>query len=326
MKRILRILQLIRIQNLIIISLTLYLMRWFIIYPVFSAHGFDLQISNIDFMRITLAVVFIAAGGYVINDYFDRPVDQINHPEKVIAGIHISCQTVLLLYSVFSLMGIVLGTFISIRLELPFLSLIYLFTAVLLFLYSYKIKKVFLAGNIVIALLTAFVPLMVLLYEIPLLKKNYAELIVDNSMNFENIIIIVGIFSIFSFLTNYIREVIKDLEDIEGDQQAGRKTMPSVLGIFWSKTIVLICTLLVIILIIYIYCTHLQYITVNEKDYLSLAYFLLFIIIPLILMIYLIIISKQKSEFRNVAHILKFVMVSGLFYSTIFYFKISICL
>ncbi len=319
MKKILRIIQLLRIQNLIIISLTLYLMRWFIIYPVLSAHGLELQVSNMEFTRIALAIVFIAAGGYVINDYFDRPVDQINHPGKVIAGVHVSCQTVLLLYSVFTLTGSILGTFISIHLRLPFLSFIYLFTALLLFLYSYKIKKVFLAGNIVIALLTAFVPLMVILYEIPLLKRN-------NSVNFENIIIIVGIFSIFAFLTNYTREVIKDIEDIKGDQQAGRKTIPSVLGIFWSKAIAIICNLVIIILITCIYCTRLQYITINEKDYLSLVYFVLFIIIPLIIMIYLIIISKRKSEFRNVAHILKFVMVSGLFYSFIFYFKISFCL
>ncbi len=318
MKKIVKIFLLVRLQNLIIISLTLYLMRWFVLYPLLTANDIVLQLSNTNFMIITMAVVLIAAGGYVINDFFDRPIDQINQPGKVIIGEHISPRTTLLLYILLSVAGIILGTSVSYHLQLPSLSLIYFFIAVVLFFYSYKIKTIFLAGNIVVAALTALVPLMVLMYEIPLLKKSYSTMIAQHNIEFSNIIIIVGVFSFFAFITNFIREVIKDLEDFKGDQQTGRKTMPYVLGVFWSKTVVVVFTLLVIAVMLYIYFTYLQTISLNQHDYLTLIYFVLFIIIPLLLMMYLLLISKRKYVFRITGNIVKFVMVSGLLYSILF--------
>jgi 4-hydroxybenzoate polyprenyltransferase len=293
-------------------------MRWFVVYPVLTVNGFVLQSDDIHFMMIAMAVVLIASGGYVINDYFDRPIDQINHPGKVIIGEHISPRNALLLYILLSVAGIILGTSVSYHLQLPSCTFIYLLTAIVLFFYSYKIKTIFLAGNIVVAALTALVPLMVLMYEIPLLKKSYSTMIAQHNIEFSNIIIIVGVFSFFAFITNFIREVIKDLEDFKGDQQTGRKTMPYVLGVFWSKTVVIVFTLLVIAVMLYIYFTYLQIISLNQHDYLTLIYFVLFIIIPLLLMMYLLLISKRKYVFRITGNIVKFVMVSGLLYSILF--------
>src|SRR5664279_2998370 len=94
-------LKLIRWQNLILIISTMILMRYAVLAPLVSRIGvilikgsgeeipMTLQFPWYDFVLLVLATVFITAGGYVINDYFDINTDLINKG-KVIVGTKIS--------------------------------------------------------------------------------------------------------------------------------------------------------------------------------------------------------------------------------------------
>jgi len=122
---------------------------------------------------VILATVFVAAGGYAINDYFDRRIDMINKPGKLIIGKLIHPRHVMAYHLVFTTAGVLLGTYAAFASGLPFLSLVFIMVSGLLWFYSTTYKKQLLLGTILIAILTALVPFIVLLFEMPLLIKEY---------------------------------------------------------------------------------------------------------------------------------------------------------
>ena len=165
-------LKLIRYQNLLIIAVTQYLMRWSIIYPILKVNNFHLQFSEFNFFLLVLSTIFLAAAGYVINDYFDRKTDLLNRPDTVIVGTVIKRRVAMILHIVINIIGIGLGFYILLSIGIYKLGFIYIIIAGILWYYSTSYKRHFLIGNIIVALLTALVPLMVVLYEIPLLNKS----------------------------------------------------------------------------------------------------------------------------------------------------------
>ena len=116
-------LKLIRYPNLLIIILTQYLMRWCIIHPLLKINDFELQFSELAFLLLVCSTVLITAGGYVINDYFDRKTDIINKPQSVIVARYIHRRTAMAIHTVFNLFGIILGFYISFAIRIPVIGL-----------------------------------------------------------------------------------------------------------------------------------------------------------------------------------------------------------
>jgi 4-hydroxybenzoate polyprenyltransferase len=255
----------------------------------------------------------------VVNDYFDKPIDTVNKPNAVLVKNDIPEHFIMWLYGGFTLAGVGLGTYLSFFINNPQFSMIFFIIAGMLWFYSRVYKKMFLVGNFVVATLTALVPFMVLVYEVPLLNQEYKEIITTSKANFNNIIIFVGVFSAFAFLMNLIREIIKDMNDLTGDMSVSRNTIPSVLGIKASKGVVLTLALLVAAMLLYIYFTYLHTITVHQKDYLTLIYFLVFLVIPLLAMIFRLIRPGKMKSFKSPSLIAKGIMISGMLYAVVFY-------
>src|SRR3990172_8984115 len=210
-------LKLIRLQNLLIIALTQYLMRLCIIRPMLQINGFELQFSGFNFFLLVLSTTMIAGAGYIINDYFDTKVDRRNDPSMVIVGKSIKRRVAMISHIIISTIAIAIGFFIAWRVGIIWLGYINAVCAGILWFYSTTYKHRPLLGNMIIAVLAALVPLIVGLYEIPLLNKEYS------GTNFNHIFVWIAGFSFFAFLTTLIREIIKDLEDIEGDSDCGSK-------------------------------------------------------------------------------------------------------
>src|SRR5664280_1844778 len=228
-------LKLIRWQNLILIISTMILMRYAVLAPLVSRIGvilikgsgeeipMTLQFPWYDFALLVLATVCITAGGYVINDYFDIKTDLINKG-KVIVGTKIPRRKAMMWHSIFNIAGVAAGFYISFKSGYFWLGILFLVVSGLLYFYSASYKRQFLIGNIIVALLTAMVPMLVVFYEWPALYKYYIINAVSlPPMNF--IIYWVGGFALFAFLTNLAREIIKDIEDFEGDIAYGRNTV-----------------------------------------------------------------------------------------------------
>jgi 4-hydroxybenzoate polyprenyltransferase len=313
-------LKLIRWQNLLIVILTMVLMRYFVIEPLISKIGVVLNNGNgaetgmvlqfpwYDFALLVAAVVFITAGGYVINDYFDIKTDLINKG-RVIVGTKIPRRQAMMFHNVFNIAGVAAGFYISWKAGYMMLGAIFLLVSGLLYFYSASYKRQFLIGNIIVAVLTAMVPLLVVVYEWPALYRYYTV----NAVKLPDIDIIfywVSCFALFAFLTTLTREIIKDIEDFEGDVAYGRNTLPIVIGVLTSK-VVSVC--LVVITIALLYLTW--YFFVNDR--ITLIYLNCAIVLPLIMVIYKIVFSKNKVQLHSASSIMKIVMLTGILYSVV---------
>lgn len=240
-------LRLIRIPNLAFIALTQYLFYHAIIIRQRIAHPdavFGLDATN--FQLLLAASFLIAAGGYVINDYFDINIDSINRPNRQVVERVIKRRWAMAWHIIFSLSGWGLSILLSKRLENPFPGLFNTAAIVLLWFYSTDFKKKLLIGNVVISLLTSWVVLVMYVSEaginLHLASSAQTEYITDI---YKSAILFGG----FAFISSLIREAVKDLEDMEGDARYACRTMPIVWGVRSTKIytgvwlIVLICSL-----------------------------------------------------------------------------------
>lgn len=312
-------LKLIRWRNLIIVILTMVLMRYAIIQPLLSKmsvmpeNGGDavqmtLRFSLFNFILLVLATVLITAGGYVINDYFDIRTDLINRG-KVIVGTKIPRQQAMMWHLILNFAGVALGFYISWKAGYFMLGTFYLIVSGLLYFYSASYKRQFLIGNIIVALLTAMVPLLVAFYEWPALYRYYSGFS-GKPPEIDFILYWVGAFALFAFLTTLAREIIKDIEDFEGDVAYGRNTVPVVIGIVPSK-VVSVCLVLITIALLY----SAWYFFVN--DTITLIYISVAIVIPLLFVIYKLIRSFEKQQLHIASTFMKIAMLTGILYSVV---------
>lgn len=302
------------------VILTMILIRYAVLAPLVSKIGvimitgsgeeipMTLQFPWYDFLLLVIATVSITAGGYVINDYFDIKTDLINKG-KVIVGTKIPRRSAIMWHSLFNICGVAAGFYISYKAGYIWLGTLFLITSGLLYFYSASYKRQFLIGNIVVAFLTAMVPMLVVFYEWPALYKYYTLYAI--SLPEINIIIYwVGGFALFAFLSNLIREIIKDIEDFEGDLAYGRNTIPVVIGVMSAKVVSI---LLIIMTIIFLYLVW--HLFVN--DTFTLLYISVAIVLPLLFVIYKLVISREKKQIHSASNFMKIVMVSGLLYSLV---------
>ncbi|MDQ1332624.1 MAG: hypothetical protein QG576_659, partial [Bacteroidota bacterium] len=254
-------LRLIRWQNLLIVILTMVMMRYFVIGPLLSrievtlinSPGEELpmalQFPWYNFIVLVAATVFITAGGYVINDYFDIKTDLINRG-SVIVGTRIPRRQAMMWHNIFNILGVAAGFYISWKAGYFWMGMLFLLVSGLLYFYSASYKRQFLIGNIIVGALTAMVPLLVILYEWPALYRFYSVNATDPPpLGF--LFYWVGGFALFAFITTMSREIIKDIEDFEGDKAYGRNTIPVVIGILASK-IVAVSLIFITLLLLYL--------------------------------------------------------------------------
>jgi len=179
----------------------------------------------------------------------------------------------------------------------------------LLYFYSASYKRQFLIGNLIVALLTAMVPMLVVIFEWPALYKYYTiNAVMFPEINF--IIYWVGGFALFAFLTNLIREIIKDIEDFEGDIAFGRNTIPVVLGVLPAK---IVSVSLILITNILLYLGWFFFI----NDMITLIYLSVTVVLPLMFVIYILLKSNEKKTLHTASRIMKIVMITGLLYSVV---------
>jgi 4-hydroxybenzoate polyprenyltransferase len=302
------------------VILTMVLMRYAVLAPLIARVGviltsgsgeeipMSLQFPWYDFILLVAATVFITAGGYVINDYFDIKTDLINKG-KVIVGTKVPRRQAIMWHNLLNIAGVAIGFYISSRAGYIWLGALFLVVSGLLYFYSASYKRQFLIGNLVVALLTAMVPMLVVFYEWPALYRYYS-LNAIRLPEFNFIIYWIGGFSLFAFITNLIREIIKDIEDFEGDLAYGRNTIPVVIGILSAK---IVSVSLILIMVVLLYLIWHFYIS----DTITLVYITAAIVLPLLYVIYKLLKSSERRELHHASSMMKIVMISGIFYSVV---------
>ena len=230
--------RLIRWPNLLFIVLTQVLFYYAVVLPVLPSSYYDLskKLTQPVFVLLVLASVFIAAAGYIINDYFDINIDRVNKPGKMIVEKTIKRRWAIILHIILTMAGIALSLYVSLK-----TSLVIVFAnagcALLLWVYSTTFKKKLLSGNVIISVLTAWV-LIVLYFAVNTVYLGISKQSPDIVTAMNRIFKYGTLYAGFAFIISLIREVVKDMEDMEGDAKYGCKTMPIVWGIPASKVFV----------------------------------------------------------------------------------------
>ena len=284
-------LKLVRFKNLIIIVLTQLLIKYILINP----YSHKISLNNFDFNLLMLSTVLIAAAGNIINDYFDIKVDKLNN-RKIIIGESIKRRIAILLHLFFSSIGIILGFYLAWKVKLITLGFVNLFCVISLWYYSTYLKRKPVSGNILVAALSALVLIVVPLF----------DLIPNPGVNFSEIFNKIILYSLFAFLFSFIREIIKDLEDLEGDKKSGMNTFAIAIGLQKTKTVLKILTTLILSSFLYILS-----ITTSLSSF-SFLYLLFLLTIPLFVFFVLLFKSKTKQDFNMLSTILKLIMVAGI--------------
>jgi 4-hydroxybenzoate polyprenyltransferase len=158
--------------------------------------------------------------------------------------------------------------------------------------------------------------MMVVLFEIPLLNKEYGEIMLNADSNFNYIFIWISGFSFFAFLTTLIREIIKDAEDFEGDSAYGMSTLPIVIGGFFTK---LVLAALILFLIFCLVWVPLKYIVFSSDDfdYISSVYFVVLLVVPSLFLLLRVFYARTKYDYSFASQLTKFIMMSGILYSIV---------
>ena len=264
-------LKLTRFGNLVIIGFAQYFTAAFLI---------DKQtVYDFRLLLLSIATVSIAAAGYIINDYYDVKIDYINKPDRVVIGKNITRRFAILFHVMLSVLGIVIGGYLSWT-----IAAINILSVFLLWFYSNYLKRLPFVGNLTVALLTASS-----IYLVDALYRTHSALVI--------------IYAIFAFFMTLVREIIKDMEDLRGDNTFGCKTLPIVLGI--RKTKVIIYVLLAIFSIIVIVLNQLI-------SALPFQYYLVLLFTPLAWFLGRLIRADMKKDFSWLSTFCKVIMLLGI--------------
>ena len=282
--------KLIRFKNILIIALTQYLIRYALIIPMTQSFS----LSDMEFALLVLSTLFIAAGGYIINDYFDTKVDRLNQKTLIIDHT-IKRREAILMHIVLSTLGVFIGFYLGWKVGLLNLGLINLFSVTALWFYSTHLKKENLSGNLLISLLAALVLLVVPLYDI----------IPNPNANGELAFYAICNYAIFAFLTTFIREVVKDFEDASGDHKMGFKTF----AIKHPKSAIRSIQFLSLILIVII--GFVAVVQINYEAYYAALYVIIAVILPFIYFFAKLLTATEKVHFYHLSQVIKWIMVTG---------------
>ena len=285
-------LKLIRLPILLLIAAIQYSVRYFIIEPMLRVNGFELIMTEVEFGYLVLATVLIAAGGYAINDYFDAKIDRVNKPKTVVLDRLVPRRVAMLLHIVLTSLGFLLAAYMSYMVGYWKLISLFLFAVFALWFYSTNLKHQLLIGNITIAVMAGFVPLIVGLYEIPMQNAAHPESIEELGFSVFNVQAywIMGYAAVFAVLT-LAREISKDIIDLRGDRLYGSNTVPIAWGIRSSKLLLLAIYFLVLIGISYMYVAVLS----QHAWYLTALYFA--VVGGLLIQPIIIYMAKTKRQF-----------------------------
>ena len=297
--------RLVRWPNLVFIALTQSLFYFCILIPSFYL-GYPV-LENIlklpDFILLSVSSVLIAAAGYIINDYFDLPIDMINKPGRVVVEKIIKRRWAIIWHWVLSGLGILIGFYLSWKLRNIFIGPANLVCVLLLWFYSTSLKKKLLIGNVLISLLTAWVIGVLYLCEFRLHRFVNPEFHGALSRVYKFAVV----YSSFAFIISLVREVIKDMEDMQGDARYGRHTMPLVWGLQAAK---FFCYTWLSILVAALIC--IQFYVLQYRWWLTIAFTCFLVIYPIFRVLKKLSAATEPVQFQRLSRLIKSIMMMGI--------------
>ncbi|ULQ53925.1 geranylgeranylglycerol-phosphate geranylgeranyltransferase [Flavihumibacter fluvii] len=301
--------RLIRWPNLFFITVTQVLFYSCILVP--SASGgnsmlqwnMPLKLDPAYFILLVISSVCIAAAGYIINDYFDLNIDQVNKPDSIVIQRIIKRRWAIIWHLVLSFIGVGLAFYLSWQLKNPVIGFANFGCVLMLWLYSTSFKKQLLIGNVLISILTAWVILVIYFAELSV--SRFGEPLYRDTI--KSVFKFTIIYSSFAFIISLIREVVKDIEDREGDARYGCRTMPIVWGVPATKMFVMVWLFVLgtALLIIQLY-------GLLKGWWIGSLYCIGLVILPLVHILLKLKAANTTDQFHQLSSKIKWVMLAGI--------------
>lgn len=303
--------RLVRWGNLLFLGALVWVMEKWVAVPILNAAAYGEQMPWYILLLLEIAVILIAAGGYVINDYFDVKIDRINRPDAVIVTQTISKPAAMRLSICLSAAGAACGILEAILLRSMTIGILFVIVPGLLWFYSSSYKRLFMIGNLTIALLAAVTPMLVAITNVAILQLRFETILPYISLP-HDLYAWLGGFALFAFLLTWIREIIKDMQDQMGDRELECHSMPVVWGDLWTKVFVTALIILTLAIIGHIWYRLLPF-PIGWTS-LSTRYIALGIVVPLLSAIWLLWSAKIPSDYKSCQQVIKFAMLIGMLY------------
>lgn len=269
-------------------------------YGFLKLQNIPLALNDWQYGLLVLSTVLIAAGGYVINNIFDQDTDNDNKPNNVIVGKSISETNAYSIYVALNISGVSIGFYLSNVIAKPGFAALFILIAATLYFYAINWKQMLLIGNFIVALLLSFSVIIIGIFDLfPVVNQSNQPLMA-------NLFSILIDYAVFAFMINFIREIVKDLEDVNGDYNQGMRTLPIILGISRTAKVVSILSFIpVCAILLYInnYLMPLLFVTI---------YMLLFVVGPLLYFSIKIWSASSQKEFHVLSLLLKWILLFGI--------------
>lgn len=303
----LNFLNLIRWKNLLMIALGQLLVKYALLEPF----GVAITLDGFGILLLILATICIAAAGNIINDIYDVETDFVNKPDKLIVGKSISEKGAYNGFMALNVIGVGIGFYLSHAVGRSAFFSIFVIISALLYVYATHLKRTLLIGNIVISVLVALSILIVGIFELlpALTAENRAIQLTFFKIIFD--------YAVFAFVLNLMREIAKDLEDIDGDYKAGMNTLPIAIGRDRTTKILFVLSLIPLFSIIY-YIVNSLY-----KNSFAVGYFVFLVVGPLIFVSIKLYSAKSKKDYHFISTLLKLVMLFGVLSLLTYYFNLK---
>ena len=293
--------KLLRPLNLFILAITQLIVYYLFIVPYHDTAGIPLQLDTLDLFLLILAGVLLAATGYVINDYYDHDVDKISKTKFQFENT----TNYLVVYTVLHILGLGSAVFLALRYGNISLSILYIAAAVLLYLYSYRLKSTILAGNVLVSVFTVLSIAILLIAEWPSIQILKDE----HSLLYKEFMTTMVAFMVFCFLINLARELIKDVEDMQADAKYKLMTFPVKYGIGKSRSLILFFLGLLSISILY------WSFQIQERHIVNFTILnIILLILPCIYLIFRSYKAKVISDYSSLSKLCKLNMLFALIY------------
>ena len=260
----------------------------------------DLALTDFNYILLVIATVSIAAGGYVINNIMDQDTDEIAKPQNRVVGVTISETVAYNWYIGLTIVGVGIGFYLSNVIYKPTFASMFILVATLLYMYATSFKQIPVLGNVVVALMLSTSIIIIGLFDI------LPAIDIDNRFRMKEAFDILMHYAIFAFIINLIREIVKDMEDMDGDYQSGINTLPIAIGVQKTKIIVGVLTVISIGILAYYVNSNLF-----ELDY--VVYYAMIVIVgPLIYFGVKLLNAATKKEFHHLSLVLKIILFFGI--------------
>ena len=289
-------LQLVRWKNLVMIALIQLIFR----YVYFPTFGIDTALDHLHFIILILATVSTAAAGNVINDIYDIRADSINKPTKLLINNPSRKKLATTIYALLNLIGFAAGLYLSIKVKNASFVGIFIFTALLLKWYSSYLKRKPVVGNLAVSILISVSILIVGFFDIiPAITEENG---VRQYLGFYTLLD----YAVFAFMFNFIREIVKDIEDVNGDLRLQMKTIPILFGRKRTRNIVFAISFIPLIVV-----TSYSFQNFSRLPFV-LAYMLIVVMLPFMYFMSKLLYAKKKDDYRYLSRLLKYIMLLGI--------------